>query len=386
MSAKISGKVWELKLDPIDKLVLLALADHADHEGNNVRPGNALLCAKTGLSERTIGVKIAKLTSMGLLDPVTTTTGRGNIREFAVDADKGERHAYFVEKERRKAERASTFQPEKGRSSLDLSDAKRSKMARKKVEDGALKVEDDARKVEDDGSTYKEVNRHEPSENRHGESVGESKPPASADALSGLLSVLLNAYRNIIRTPRDQTDLSWQVSQLHSDGVTVQELQEWLRSRNSLSAIRFIAQDFRLWRENLIRDRERRNAEAYVGSNGNHPAASVSYISSRDLDAFDEQQSNPPTLPERTGQWGEVLNHLDRLIDPKPVNTWFAPLELADVTEQVVTLRATNPVFRDWIEANYRDQLLEALTAAGVANQDIAIVFEICRPAEEQAA
>lgn len=116
MSAKVSGKVWELMLDPMDKYVLLALSDHADHEGNNVRPGNELLCAKTGLSEKTIGVKIEKLTKLGLLDPVTGGTGRGRKRELSVDPDAGKRHPYFIERDRKKAERdrkkaeeASTF-------------------------------------------------------------------------------------------------------------------------------------------------------------------------------------------------------------------------------------------------------------------------------------
>ena len=81
MSVKISGQVWELDLDPIDKLVLLALADHADHEGNNIRPGNDLLCAKTGLSHQTISAKFKKFIEGGLLIP-TNTFGRGRNREF----------------------------------------------------------------------------------------------------------------------------------------------------------------------------------------------------------------------------------------------------------------------------------------------------------------
>ncbi len=143
MSVKISGQVWELDLDPMDKLVLLALSDHADHEGQSVKPGNALLCAKTGLSEKTIGVKIAKFLELGILEPVETTTGRGNIREFAVELSSAERHPYFIEKDRRKVERASTNQASK-RSNLT-----------------PQKVELDAVKVELDGFAYKE---HEPSE------------------------------------------------------------------------------------------------------------------------------------------------------------------------------------------------------------------------------
>lgn len=146
MSAKIFGKVWELQIDPIEKLVLLALADHADHEGNNVRPGNKLLCAKTGLSERTIGLKIADFLERGILLPVQTTTGRGNIREFAIDVDAIPRSQYFINREKLKIEAGSTF-THRQRSKPDQPLSRPQRL--RKVEDGALKVE-----VE--GSPYKE--------------------------------------------------------------------------------------------------------------------------------------------------------------------------------------------------------------------------------------
>src|SRR5262245_46196485 len=113
LSNKISGKVWELDLDPVEKLVLLALADHADHEGNNVRPGNELLCAKTGLSERTIGKKIEKFVKAGILVTVRANPGPGKKREFSIVADHLARHEYFIAKDAKKAERASTVQRSK---------------------------------------------------------------------------------------------------------------------------------------------------------------------------------------------------------------------------------------------------------------------------------
>jgi hypothetical protein len=171
MSAKISGKVWELELDPTEKLVLLALSDHADHEGNNVRPGNDLLVAKTGLSERTVGLKIAEFIQRGILEPENATTGRGRVREFTLDADRCERRQYFIERDKRKAERErarvearSTDTAQKGRSTFDRYSTEGSKhvrpMENEKAEADAQKVEADAQKVEADGKTYKE---HEPS-------------------------------------------------------------------------------------------------------------------------------------------------------------------------------------------------------------------------------
>lgn len=54
MSAKILGQVWDYILTPEEQIVLLAFADHADHNGEHAWPSIPLLTWKTGLSERTV--------------------------------------------------------------------------------------------------------------------------------------------------------------------------------------------------------------------------------------------------------------------------------------------------------------------------------------------
>lgn len=54
VSAKIMGRVWDLDLARPQQTVLLALADHADHEGGNVFPSVALVAWKTGYSYRQV--------------------------------------------------------------------------------------------------------------------------------------------------------------------------------------------------------------------------------------------------------------------------------------------------------------------------------------------
>ena len=46
--------VWDYVLTPEEQIVLLAFADHADHNGEHAWPSIPLLAWKTGLSERTI--------------------------------------------------------------------------------------------------------------------------------------------------------------------------------------------------------------------------------------------------------------------------------------------------------------------------------------------
>lgn len=54
MSGKITGIVWESDLPQNEKYVLLAYADHADHEGNGIFPSVGLIAWKTGYSDRNI--------------------------------------------------------------------------------------------------------------------------------------------------------------------------------------------------------------------------------------------------------------------------------------------------------------------------------------------
>ena len=69
MSGKVSGWVWDLELPQNEKFVLLAYADHADHEGHNVFPSIALICKKTGYSRRSIQTITKRLMNKGLLVP-----------------------------------------------------------------------------------------------------------------------------------------------------------------------------------------------------------------------------------------------------------------------------------------------------------------------------
>ena len=51
MSVKVMGWVWDQDLPRDEKFILLAYADHANHEGYNVYPAVATVAKKTGYSE-----------------------------------------------------------------------------------------------------------------------------------------------------------------------------------------------------------------------------------------------------------------------------------------------------------------------------------------------
>ena len=67
MSIKLMTKAWELKLKANDKLVLLALADHANDDGE-CYPSLRKIEAKTGLSKQGLINAIKRLMDLGLIE------------------------------------------------------------------------------------------------------------------------------------------------------------------------------------------------------------------------------------------------------------------------------------------------------------------------------
>ena len=101
MSVKIMGGVWELDLPRGEALVLLALADHADHLGNSVYPSVGLVAWKTGLSERHTQRLMRGLEKKGILVRVRFREGgRGHTTHYRIDLEK--------------TQRKSPYEPQKG--------------------------------------------------------------------------------------------------------------------------------------------------------------------------------------------------------------------------------------------------------------------------------
>lgn len=73
MSVRVMGLVWDAPLSQAYKLVMLALADHGDHDGGNIFPAVGTLARKTGYSERQIQRLLKDLWNMGLIDRVGQT-------------------------------------------------------------------------------------------------------------------------------------------------------------------------------------------------------------------------------------------------------------------------------------------------------------------------
>ena len=88
MSVKVMGEVFDTDLPKPLKFLLLAMADHADHDGANVRPGVALLALKTSDSERNVRRLIGDLEATGIIKAVAYRRGgHGRATNWRIDLE-----------------------------------------------------------------------------------------------------------------------------------------------------------------------------------------------------------------------------------------------------------------------------------------------------------
>ncbi len=85
MSVKIMGAIWDLDLPHELAWVLMAYADHADHDGGNCYPGVRLIAYKTGYSERQVQRCTADLIARKVLIVDRAGGGRGNATVYRIN-------------------------------------------------------------------------------------------------------------------------------------------------------------------------------------------------------------------------------------------------------------------------------------------------------------
>jgi Helix-turn-helix domain len=75
LSIKVISQVFELAVTATEKIVLLALADHAHDDGTRAYPSVALLTRKTSLSRRGVQTVLRRLERKGLIMPTEHLAG-----------------------------------------------------------------------------------------------------------------------------------------------------------------------------------------------------------------------------------------------------------------------------------------------------------------------
>lgn len=98
MSGKISGGVWDLDLPHNKMLVLLAMADHANHEGGDVFPSLERIAWKTGYSYRQTLRIVKSLEDDGLLVLVRAGKEIGSVNVYRINLEAGTLKSPYVAK------------------------------------------------------------------------------------------------------------------------------------------------------------------------------------------------------------------------------------------------------------------------------------------------
>ena len=75
MSVRMMTAVFALDVPPLEELLLIALADHADDDGNNVWPTISYLAWKTNLTDRGVRKMMARFRDTGVLTAVDREGG-----------------------------------------------------------------------------------------------------------------------------------------------------------------------------------------------------------------------------------------------------------------------------------------------------------------------
>jgi hypothetical protein len=105
MSVKMMSLVFErFPYGGNERVLALAIADHAHDDGTNIYPGNERLAKKTLISERTVIRLMQKFVQIGWLIKVKNgNSGRGIANEFSINPNwiKGDNLSPFVKDEKR---------------------------------------------------------------------------------------------------------------------------------------------------------------------------------------------------------------------------------------------------------------------------------------------
>lgn len=112
MSVKVQGWVWDQPIPTSPKIVLLKLADHADHEGGNVYPSVGSIAKQTALSERQVQRYLKAFVDCGILVIEDHKGGgRGMPRAYRFTFQKGD--AYVTHSTNRKGDASDTVSGDK---------------------------------------------------------------------------------------------------------------------------------------------------------------------------------------------------------------------------------------------------------------------------------
>lgn len=334
MSARISGRVWDLDLPHAEQFVLLAMADHADHEGRNVRPSVGLVAWKTNYSPRQVHRIIQRLREKGILVP--DGAGRNGTLNYRIDLSA-----------------APLKTPYTSRDSIRV---KRDRMAHPALDKMAHPASpDDVRDVTG-GVTpgshreYDSALSYDPSLTSRNPQV-EEESPLRVTTTGASTVVTQDAHTEAVATLRAEGIVTL-------DGlkdIPINVIRAAVASTGlppgHVARPGWIVKRLRLWREGKWT-----------------PPATIPVA------ATPASHAPAPALPQ-TGVWAEVLSQLATMVPQSEFATWLAATVLLDLDRERAVVGCQLVFIRDHLATHYADQLAAVLQT--VLGRAVGIEFTV---------
>ena len=329
MSAKMVGAVWELELPQAEAWVLMALADHAHHDGSNVFASQKLLAWKTNYSERQVRRILESLEIKGIIVPENIGGGRGVVQGYKIDLSAGRKKPALpdnrsncpaigsknpVKLSGAKEDKTSGFPAKKADKMSDdppdISDTKRGHLAIETRTFQALNADislpsHDKERARLTKGTME--NHGEPEEDTR-ETAAASEEAEMLARIEGIQRVILDHYSSGPITRQFEGRVIEVAGKLNGMGCTKSLLAEFLTQRHKLPSLNFLAADWQVWKLNHDRARAKNGAAAHVGLAA---PASQSTGSAKDAEILQAAEDFAAEYPDPEARPGWVVDLLN---------------------------------------------------------------------------
>lgn len=263
MSAKIVGAVWELDLPQSEAWVLMALADHAHHDGTGIYAGQELLAWKTNYSVRQVRRILDALEKRGLIVPENLGIGRGVIQGYRINLAAGKRKPAIAQAGNNRTKRP-VIEPEK---EDRLSDEKGTNCPVIENEKPDILTPKTGHFDQENRTFSNEkpdilTPAHDKERARltgrtmenHGEPTAERAREAEPAQATNLAAVILAEYAPAGTAAEGlRADARREAKKLADLGALPEVLKVFLDSRRKLPSLNWLATDFAAWQANETR-------------------------------------------------------------------------------------------------------------------------------------
>lgn len=348
-------------MKPVEKIVLLRIADMAHDDGSNAYPAVSTLARDCGLSRRGVQKALARLLDSGYVEiQAAPTNRRSTTYRVVLTACGGERRSPLEADDPKTSGGAPCSPPDPSRgehgsppeSALEANNVRGGGEPRSPLEVNGATSGGEPRSPDPSGSILQPS--YEPPRARD-----DGRRPHALDETPtvtpiGEWSVL--AFDRLYAIYPDPS-------------AKVRANQAWIRLNPSPELA-----------EQIIAAVEDRIRSGWGGADSPHvPFLHTFLAEARWTERYVPRKPvakaaspEPPRGPVTV--WDRVVDRLEKKLNRHALFTWIKPLMFVADDGQTITVRVPDPLFRDWLRKHYRAEISQALVEIGREDGGIAFV------------